>query len=264
MAGADALDRTLAAVADRARWFLLAEDVPDRSGFLQAVAPGVKLVGLFALVVLTVTRRDLPSVAVLAALAGTLAAASRVPARTFLGRVAAPPAFAVVAVAPQAILMGGPTLGSTPLSAAGVEYVAVFALRVAGAVAFLSLLLLTTRFADVLAALDRLRAPAIAVSLLAVTYRYLLVFFAELERMARARRSRTVADPDLRRSWRDSGNFLGTFLLRSLERGERVQRAARARGGAGRVPPGPRDSLGLADLSFGLIVASAAVGVGLA
>ncbi|QPV64455.1 cobalt ECF transporter T component CbiQ [Halosimplex litoreum] len=265
MGRTDLLDRTLAGLSERARWFLLAEEAPDRAGFLQAVAPSVKLVGLVALVALTVTQRDLPTVAALAALAGALAVASRVPARTFLGRVAGPPAFALVAVAPQALLMDGPAFAGTPLSAAGVAYVAVFTARVGVCVAFLSLLLLTTRFSDLLGGLARLRAPPIAVSLLAITYRYLLLFFSELERMARARRGRTVAEPDLRRTWRDSGNFLGTFLLRSVERGERVERAARARGGGGGPKPTVgRTTLGRADATFALVVLAAVVGVGLA
>ncbi|MBX0295233.1 cobalt ECF transporter T component CbiQ [Haloarcula nitratireducens] len=264
MARTDLLDRTVAAIAARARWFLLAEDVPERSGFLQAVAPSVKLIGVVALVAFAVTRRDLQSVALLAGVAAALALLSRVPLRTFLGRATGPAAFAAVVVAPQAFLTGGPTFAGTPLSAAGVEYVAVFTVRVAACVAFLSVLLLTTRFADLLVALRRLRAPAIAVSLLAITYRYLLLFFAELERMVRARRGRTLADPDLRRTWRDSGNFVGTFLLRSLERGEGVQRAARARGGTGATPTRSHESLGAADAGFALVVLATVAGVGLA
>ncbi|WP_336336578.1 cobalt ECF transporter T component CbiQ [Haloarcula brevis] len=257
MGGSDLLDRTVAAIAASAQWFLLAEDLPDRAGFLQAVTPTVKLVGVVALVALTVTQRTLAVVCALALLAAALAALSRVPVRTFLGRLSGPPVFAVVVVAPQAVLMGGPSLGSLPLSAAGVDYVLTFAVRVTACVGFLSVLLLTTRFADLLAAFRRLRAPAIAVSLLGITYRYLLLFFAELERMVRARRSRTVAEPSLRRNWRDSGHFVGSFLVRSLERGERVQRAARARGGTGSTPVRPREPLGRADLAFGLVVALA-------
>jgi len=260
---ADLLDRTVGAIAARARWFLLAEQVPDRDGFLQAVRPGVKLLGVLALVTVTVSRRDLPTVTAMLGLAVALSLASRVPVRTLAGRLSGPPAFAFVVVAPQALLMGGPTLSGLPLSASGVGYVATFTVRVAACVGFLSVLLLTTRFSDLLGALGRLRAPAIAVSLLAITYRYLLLFFAELERMVRARRSRTIADPDLRRTWHDSGNFLGTFLLRSLERGERVQRSARARGGAGPPPVREGDSLGRADLAFALVVL-VAVGVVLA
>jgi len=55
----DLLDRTVVAIAARARWFLLAEEIPDRNGFLQSVAPGVKLVGVVALVTATVVQRDL-------------------------------------------------------------------------------------------------------------------------------------------------------------------------------------------------------------
>ncbi|WP_225333227.1 cobalt ECF transporter T component CbiQ [Halomicrobium urmianum] len=250
----DLLDRTVATVADRARWFLLVEDVPDRDGFLQAVSPGVKLAGTVALVAVAATRRTLPPAIALAALSAALALASRVPARTFLGRLSGPPAFALVVVAPQAVLMGGPPLSGTPLSAAGVEYVAVFAVRVAACVGLLSALLLTTRFADLLAALRRLRAPPISVALLSITHRYLLVTFGELGRMVRARRGRTLAEPDARRTWRDSGNFVGTFLLRTLERGERVQRAARARGGTGTPPLRQRDPLGLPDAAFAAVV----------
>ncbi|MFC6976037.1 cobalt ECF transporter T component CbiQ [Halomicroarcula sp. GCM10025709] len=263
---ADLLDRTLAAVAAHARWVLLAEDAPNRRGFLQAVAPSVKLLGVLALLVTTVVQRELSTVLALAGLAAALAALSRVPARAFLGRVTGPPAVAFVVVGPQMLLMGGPSLPWTPLplSAAGVEYVVTFTVRVAACVGFLTVLLLTTRFSALLSALRRLRAPTIAVTLLAITYRYLLLFFAELGRMVRARRGRTVADPEIQRSWRDSGNFLGTFLLRSLERGERVERAARARGGTGVTPARPRAPLGLADAAFGAVVAATVTGVVLA
>ncbi|MFW6320655.1 MAG: cobalt ECF transporter T component CbiQ [Halohasta sp.] len=257
----DLLDRTVASIAARARWFLLTEELPTRRGFLQAVDPGVKLVGVFALVVVTVTQRDLHVVAPLVGLAGVLAVASRIPARTFLGRLSGPPLVAAVVVAPQAVLMGGPRLSGLPLSVDGVDYVVTFTVRVAACVGFLSLLLLTTRFSALLEGFDRLRVPRLAVFLLAITYRYLLVFFAELERMVRARRSRTLADPGIRRTWRDSGNFVGSFLLRSLERGERVGRAARARGGTGGVSRRPVDRLGRADLAFGLLVAATIVGV---
>ena len=257
----DLLDRTVAGIAARAQWFLLSEDVPTRNGFLQAVAPSLKVVGILILVSVTVVQQELRTVGLLVGLAASLALVSRIPARTFLGRLSGPPLVAAVVVAPQAILMGGPQLSGLPLSVDGVSYVVLFTVRVAACVGFLSVLLLTTRFSTLLAGFDRLRVPAIAVLLLAITYRYLLLFFGELERMVRARRSRTLAEPDLRRTWRDSGNFLGTFLLRSLERGERVGQAARARGGTGGTSHRSTTQLGRADLVFGLIVATTALGV---
>jgi len=257
----DLLDRTVLTITDRAQWFLLTEELPTQDGFLQAVAPSLKILGVFVLVGLTVTQDEVQYAATLLALALVLAIISRIPIQTFLGRLAGPPVIAAFIVAPQAILMDGPRLTTVPLSITGLDYVATFSVRVAACVGFLSLLLLTTRFSALLTGFDNLWVPSIVLLLLAITYRYLLVFFAELERMVRARQSRTLSTHTLGRTWRDSGNFLGTFLLRSLERGEDVGRAARARGGTGKTPHRPSIQLGLADIAFGLVVTGTAITV---
>jgi cobalt/nickel transport system permease protein len=71
----------------------------------------------------------------------------------------------------------------------------------------------------------------------AVTYRYLFLFFDELQRLVLARNSRTAGRSSVRGGWRDARRLAGTFLLRTLSRGERVGRGMRARGGA--RPPSP-------------------------
>ncbi len=250
----DPLARTLDALAARARWFLLAERGPDRDGFLQRATPTVKLTGLVVLVAVAATRGTVAGAAAVLALAGVLAVVSRVPARAFLGRVAGPAALSAVAVAPRALFAPGPALAGTPLSATGVEYALVFTLRAGAAVAFLALLPLTTSVSDLLAAARRLRVPPVVVALVGITYRYLLVLASTLGRMARARRARTVESRGLRRAWRDSGRFLSTFLLRGLERGERVGRAARARGGGGTATYDRGTAPGVADAALAVVV----------
>ncbi|MCU4802106.1 cobalt ECF transporter T component CbiQ [Halobacteria archaeon HArc-gm2] len=263
----DALDRTVSTVSERATAFLLSATVPERDGFLQAVHPVAKLVGLVALVVVTVVTDDGRALAALLGLAVALALASRVPVGTFAERLTLPTLPSLLVVAPQAVLMDGPAMATLQLPVAsltvtepGVAYVVAFAVRVAACVGFLSLLLLTTRFAGVLAAFRRLRAPPLAITLIAVTHRYLLLFFRELTRMTLARRSRRFAPESLRSSWRTSGSFLGTFFLRTFERGERVQRAAAARGGTQMRPYARRQPVGVADAGFAAVVALAVVG----
>jgi cobalt/nickel transport system permease protein len=266
MAG-DVLDRTVAGVSEHATAFLLAETVPNRDGFLQAVHPVAKLLGLFALVLLAALTDQIAALAALLALAVTLALVSRVPLRTFAERIAFPTVASLVVVAPQAVLMDGPSLataatpfGQLVVSSTGVAYVAAFVTRVAASVGFLSLLLLTTRFSAVLSALRRLRAPPVAVTLIAITHRYLLLFFRELTRMTLARRSRRFAPAPLRTSWRRTSSFLGTFFLRTFERGERVQRAAQARGGTQMTPYARAKPVGVADVGFAAIVLAAVLG----
>jgi cobalt/nickel transport system permease protein len=149
MGRANYVDRTLARAAVGVRTVLLASDAPDEDGFLQAVSPTVTVVGLVALVTVAATRGDPTGAAAMLALATGLAISSRVSLRTFAVRAAGPPAFSLVVVAPQAVLLNGTAVAGTPLTVPGVTYVTTFVVRVAAAVGLFSLLLLTTRFGDV-------------------------------------------------------------------------------------------------------------------
>jgi cobalt/nickel transport system permease protein len=91
------------------------------------------------------------------------------------------------------------------------------------------LLTATTRFSDLLAVLWRARVPALLVTSLSLMHRYLFVLVEEMERMQRARRSRTfVAGRSA--AWRDSAQVAGQLFLRTSQRAERVYLAMCARG----------------------------------
>lgn len=254
----DALDRTVLAVGEHVRRLLRGDDAADRAGFLQAVTPAVTVVGLVALLVFAVSRRRLAPLAVVGAAAVALGFASRLTLRALLVRVVPVAATAAVVIAPRAVMTEGPALVG-PVTEPGALAAAVFVARVSVCATLVALLLSTTRFRDLLAGLRRLRVPAVAVSLVAVTHRYLLVFFAELSRAARARRGRRIGTVSLRREWREAGALVGTLFVRALERGEGVQRAARARGGGRPTVQPSRAPLGSADLAFGVAVAAVVV-----
>jgi cobalt/nickel transport system permease protein len=87
----------------------------------------------------------------------------------------------------------------------------------------------TTPFTELLLMLRRVKTPALIVTLLALMYRYLFLFVDELERMRRARTSRTFA---VRRAqvWKSYASIIAQLFIRSVERGERVFAAMCARG----------------------------------
>jgi cobalt/nickel transport system permease protein len=91
------------------------------------------------------------------------------------------------------------------------------------------LLTATTRFSDLLAVLWRIRMPALLVTTLALMHRYLFVQVEEMERMQRARRSRTFA-AGRSSNWRSSAQVAGQLFVRTSERAERVYLAMCARG----------------------------------
>lgn len=249
------------------RQFFVAEHTAASDGILQRLHPREKLLSMSALLVaVVVTRRPLVLIA-LAALPVALAYASRVPLRRLFARSAFVPLVSIGIVAPQTILMPGPSLVElvgVSVTTTGIGYVLTFVLRVWITVALLSLVVLTTPFSAVLAALRRLRVPVSLVWTIALTYRYLFLFFSELQRLLLARRSRTFGDRGLRGSWRDAGRLSGTFLLRVIDRGERVHTGMRARGGSRAPSPYPStDPPGIVEVLFvvGAIAVMIAAGV---
>ena len=99
----------------------------------------------------------------------------------------------------------------------------------------------TTRFPDLIHALEHLRVPMILTTIIAFLYRYLFVLGDEVFRLMRARESRSEAVPGQRSgrgiAWRAqvAGNIAGQLFLRSYERSDRVYNAMLARGFTGHM-----------------------------
>lgn len=249
-----------ATVTELLRSFFVAERTATRDGFLQRLQPRATLLGTVSLLVAVVVSRHPLAVLALAAVPPALALASSVSLRRLVARSAPVPLASAVVVLPQAVLLPGPVVFEAvglAVSVDGLVYVVTFTVRVWTGVALLALVVLTTPFSEIVGALRRLRLPATVVWLLVITYRYLFLFFSELRRLLLARESRTVGRRGWRGAWRDAGRLSGSFLLRTIERGESVHRGMRARGGA--RPPSPYRRGGAWGLAEYCFVASAVV-----
>ncbi|MCK6538704.1 MAG: cobalt ECF transporter T component CbiQ [Anaerolineales bacterium] len=103
------------------------------------------------------------------------------------------------------------------------------------------LLVATTRFPDIVHALEHLRVPTILTTIIAFLYRYLFVLVDEVFRLLRAREARSAAVAGVRAggsvAWRGrvAGNMAGQLFLRSYERSDRVYNAMLARGYSGHL-----------------------------
>jgi cobalt/nickel transport system permease protein len=102
--------------------------------------------------------------------------------------------------------------------------------------AFLAMVVLAsvTPFRKLLAAMRRLGMPLVLVATLQFMYRYLHVLADELDRMVKARRSRTFRRSG-RLDWGLLTNLIGVLFIRAFERGERVHGAMLARGWNGTI-----------------------------
>ncbi len=163
-----------------------------------------------------------------------LAAAGRVPFREVARRLLLALPFVLLVALPAPFLDRTPLPGALPGVTAGwATFVSVllrFALTASAALALVA----TTGLIGVAAALGALGVPRPLVTQVVLLSRSLSVLGAEAERMERARDLRSSGRRG--RELKRAGSFLGTLLLRSWERAERIHRALLARGFTGSFP----------------------------
>ena len=198
----------------------------------------VKLIVLVALNVAVVTT-SLSAWWALAGylmLVGAVVAVGRIPPLYVLSRGLVIMPFVALAAASAPFLDGGRVLWSTSLfglslqvSEHGARTAAAVIARSMICVAALITFMSITPMAQVLDSLRRLRAPAVLVMLIGFAYRYVFVLVDEAQRLKVARDSRSFGGKTL---WhlRVLGRMIGTLLIRSCERAERVYAAMLSRG----------------------------------
>jgi cobalt/nickel transport system permease protein len=228
------------------------DELARRDTPASALDPRVKVVATLAFigVVASFGRLELGRLAPLTLFPVALAGLGQVPWRPLLVRLALASPFALGVAAFEPLLDRAPllALGPVMLSGGTVAFATIMAKFALGLGAAL-LLVATTGFDSVAAALERLGTPRTLVAQLQLTYRYLFVLGEEAGRMVRAHALRC---PDRRRpEWRIIGTLLGQLLLRALDRAERIHAAMRCRGFDGRILTRRTWRLRLTDGAFG-------------
>lgn len=125
-----------------------------------------------------------------------------------------------------------------------------------GWLSMLCLIVLTSssKFADLLQGMYRLKVPLIFVQIISFMYRYIFVLIDQAMRMQMARDSRNFGV----NRWvifKTMGNMIGMLFIRSYERGERIYAAMLSRGYTGEFPATSRLRFRLTDACFATTLA---------
>lgn len=237
------VEKTLAGIGASVEQAVFSEENARKDGFLQRRDPRVKIISFVALVVATGLSRDWRILAGLYALVLAAAVLSKIDAAFFVKRVwLGIPVFSGIVVLPSIFFVGSHPLLSVPLGAFdvtvyrdGLAAAGVFVLRVGVSVSLAILLILSTKWADVLKALRVLRVPNVFILVLAMTYRYIFVVLHNANGMFLARKSRIVAKTSGKeqRWWIVAA--IGVLMSRSFRISEDVYQAMLARGFSGRM-----------------------------
>jgi cobalt/nickel transport system permease protein len=222
--------------------------LPPPPSWLHRWRPLPKLVGLLALMAAFAQVQRLALLPLVWAVVAFLWGLSGLPLRRGLRRLAAPGVLLIAFVLFLPFAVGDTLLwrwGSLALRWEGLERALCLGGRSLALLALATLLLETTPLPALLAALRALGIPDLLLELAWLTQRYLQEVGSQWQRMQRAARlrgwrprgSRSLWQPGP--TWRQDLPFLaaavGTLLVRSYERSQRVYQALRLRG-YGRAP----------------------------
>jgi cobalt/nickel transport system permease protein len=207
--------------------------------------PRLKLLAALA-TVLTVTITPPPAwyaLLSLAALGWMAMLASSIPVTTMLKRASIALPFAGMAAislpftqAGEALWSGGLLGWTLTITDQGLWLFLSVIAKAWLSVLVSGLLVATTPFPELLKAMRRLHMPAVLVTIVAFTYRYLFVLGDEALCLQRARAARS-AGPGGTVLWRVKvlGGMIGSLFIRSYERSERIYQAMLSRGYTGEL-----------------------------
>lgn len=211
--------------------FYKLEQLADQDTPIHRLHPGVKLLTTFVFIVTVVSfdrfsfRQLIPFLfypAFLMGLSGT-------PWGMALKRVALALPFVVFAGLTNILFDRAPVAAIGPLVlSGGVVSFAAILLRTFLTVLALVLLIAVTPFADLTGELRRLHVPDLFVTLFEMTYRYIGVLLEETSSMMTSYSLRHPEHKGL--EMRHMGSFVGSLLLRSIDRATRVYGAMKCRG----------------------------------
>jgi cobalt/nickel transport system permease protein len=234
------LSRNIAGLSQALESVIAADDLSREPGLLQGLDPRTKAASFLLLVVTAGLLRSLSLLTVLFVMALVMVVFSKISLSFFLKRVLLfiPLFTAVIAIPALFTTPGTPLWHIGPhisVTQQGLLSAAFLFSRVTVSLSLGILLILTTRWTDLLAALRWFHLPALIVSIVGMTYRYIFLFLHTANNILMARRSRTIArfSGAANRHW--LAQVLAATLAKSQYLGEEVYLAMLARGYSGEI-----------------------------
>jgi cobalt/nickel transport system permease protein len=231
----DFLSKNLSNITHALESVISAEDLCRAPGLLQGLDARIKVLTVVLFIVVVGLVHSLPVLAGIFVLILALALLSKIPPGLFLRRILIfiPLFTAVIAIPALFITPGDPlaTVGSRVIiTEQGARSAGLLILRVTDSLSFGILLVLTTRWTGILAALRWFHIPSVFVTVLGMTYRYIFLLLHTANSMFLARRSRSLGTFSARENRRWLGQALGTTIAKSHQLSEEVYLAMLSRG----------------------------------
>ncbi len=231
----DFLSKNISTITSALESVISAEDLCRAPGLLQGLDPRVKVATVLLFIVVVGLAQSLPILAGVFVIILAFGLLSKVPLGFLLKRILLfiPIFTAVIAIPALFITPGEPlvTVGSKVIiTEQGAHTAGFLVLRVMDSLSLGVLLILTTRWTNILAALRWFRVPSLFVAVLGMTYRYIFLLLHTANSMFLARRSRTLGSFSGKENRRWLAQALATTMAKSQHLSEEVYLAMLSRG----------------------------------
>ena len=200
---------------------------------IQRWDPRFKIVALFTLIFSIALLKSIPLVILGLLIAVGLLLLSRIP----LGFVYQGMKLVVIFLLPFFLILPLTYPGETDFTFLGMPF-AMEGLRLSVLIVIKAIAIVLIAFAifgscrfDInMIALQRLKCPSVIVQMMLFTYRYIFLFLSEMRRMDTAMKARGFVKKPNMYTLNVMGGFVGTLLVRSFERTERIYKAMLSKG----------------------------------
>jgi cobalt/nickel transport system permease protein len=241
----------------------------DIDSFIHRLDPRIKIIALFVFILFVIFTKPTSFMAFVlyAALMAVLIMLSKIPLTFILKRslVIIPFVLMIAIFIPffkKGEVAGGYSFGTLNLTVSYDGLMIFWNVLVKAYLCILSMILLvtSTKLADLLKALEKMKCPSVFIMILSFMYRYIFVIVDELMKMKQAKEARTTGGS----RWFHTkvfANMIGVLFMRAYERGESVYFAMRSRGFDGKIKTMSNFCLTRGDIYFLLLVVSVLVGI---
>lgn len=195
--------------------------------------PRYKIAGLFTLIFAIALVKSIPLVLIGLVVSIAILLISRIPLDFVYGGMK----LIVIFLLPFFLILPLSYPGETQITFLGMPFameglrLSVLIVVKAIAIVFLAYAIFGSRRFDInMIALQRLKCPSVVVQMMLFTYRYIFLFLQEMRRMDTAMKARGFEKKANMYTLKVMGGFVGTLLVRSFERTERIYKAMLSKG----------------------------------
>lgn len=231
------IEKTVLSIQNTFEDMFASDEIADKSGLMQSLDPRVKLLSTIFLIIITNFGNSLSYIAVMLVYSLILAALSKIPMKSYIARISVVSiVFTGIVLIPSlfnVVRSGKPLIyitGSLYITRDGALSALIFIMRSFVSLSFIYVLILSTKWVEILKALRYFKFPKIFSATLDISLRYITLFLDVASNMFLARKSRSVGKSKGKSERKFVASSMGNLLIKSEQLSDDVYNAMISRG----------------------------------